>query len=169
MRRPWCCSTTPTRSRRPPDALLGLAALLALSACSPAPPGVNRDELDAAVSRAIGDPNSCLLIAQAGSGKRYYRYNTHTACDREMPACDGPGLTRPGKVLDRVVADRKPLALSCNTQADASRGVGWAAGPIQGTDLVYAAMMEGDRAFPGVMMADRLEGAFRRAGVSKAP
>jgi len=28
-------------------------------------------------------------------------------------------------------------------------------------------MMEGDRAFPGRMMADRLEGAFRKAKVSK--
>jgi len=30
-------------------------------------------------------------------------------------------------------------------------------------------MMEGERAFPGRMMADRLEGAFRRAKVSKGP
>ena len=135
---------------------------LALSACSPgAPPGVDRDQLDAAVSRAIGDPNSCLLIAQADTGKLYYRYNTHTACDR-------PERTKVGKLLDATVKDRQPRALSCNTLADASRGVGWAAGPIKGTDLVYAAMMEGDRAFPGRMMADRLEGAFRRAKVSKA-
>ena len=92
MRRPWSCWTTPTRSSKPPEAAkalagLGAALALALSACSPgAPPGVDRDQLDAAVSRAIGDPNSCLLIAQAGSGKLYYRYNTHTACDREAPS-----------------------------------------------------------------------------------
>jgi hypothetical protein len=142
---------------------------LALSACSPtAPPGVDREQLDAAVSRAIGDPNSCLLIAQAGSGKLYYRYNTHTACERELPSCEGADPRKLDQLLERTVKSRTASQLSCNTLADASRGVGWAAGPIAGTDLVYAAMMEGDRAFPGRMMADRLDGAFRRAGVSKA-
>lgn len=128
---------------------------------------MDRDQLDEAVSRAIGDPNSCLLIAQAGSGKLYYRYNTHTACDRELPSCEGAAKDKVGKLLDRTVESRRPVQLSCNSKADGSRGVGWAAGPIEGTDLVYAAMMEGDRAFPGRMMADRLEGAFRRAKVSK--
>lgn len=128
---------------------------------------MDRATLDDAVSRAIGDPNSCLLIAQAGTGRQYYRYNTHAACEAELPACVGFGTAKIGQVLDRVAKDRQPVMLSCNTTADASRGVGWAAGPIEGTDLVYAAMMEGDRAFPGRMMADRLENAFRRAGVSK--
>ena len=173
MRRPWSCWTTPTRSSKPPEAAkalagLGAALALALSACSPgAPPGVDRDQLDAAVSRAIGDPNSCLLIAQAGSGKLYYRYNTHTACDREAPSCEGVETTKLGKLLNRTVQTRAPVQLSCDSEPDGSRGVGWAAGPIEGTDLVYAAMMGGDRAFPGRMMADRLEGAFRRAKVSK--
>lgn len=170
MRPPWSCWTTPTRSRTPPEALAGAALALALAACSPgAPPGVDRDQLDAAVSRAIGDPNSCLLIAQAGTGKLYYRYNTHTACDREQPSCEGAAKSKVGKMLDRVVESRAAVQLSCDTKADGSRGVGWAAGPIEGTDLVYAAMMEGERAFPGRMMADRLEGAFRRAKVSKGP
>ena len=169
MRRPWSCWTTPTRSRPPLERLTGAAlAALALASCSPgAPPGVDRDQLDAAVSRAIGDPNSCLLIAQAGTGKLYYRYNTHTACDRELPSCEGAGKLKVDKLLDRAVESRQPVHLSCDTRPDGSRGVGWAAGPITGTDLVYAAMMEGDRAFPGRMMADRLEGAFRRSGVTK--
>jgi hypothetical protein len=130
---------------------------------------VDREALDAAVSRAIGDPNSCLLIAEAGSGRTLYRYNTATACAREFPACEGPGTRKVSDLLEATAKDRKARQLSCNTLADASRGVGWAAGPIAGTDLVYAAMMEGDRAFPGRMMADRLEGAFRSAKVSKAP
>lgn len=169
MRRPWSFWTTPTRSRPPLERLAGAAlAALSLAACSPgAPPGVDRDQLDAAVSRAIGDPNSCLLIAQAGSGKLYYRYNTHTACARELPSCEAAGKLKVDQLLDRAVETRQPVQLSCDTRADGSRGVGWAAGPIAGTDLVYAAMMEGDRAFPGRMMADRLEGAFRRAKVSK--
>ena len=171
MPRPWSCWTTPIRSRTPHKAWAGAAlAALTLAACSPtAPPGVDRDQLDAAVSRAIGDPNSCLLIARAGTGKLYYRYNTYTACDREQPSCEGTGKAKVGQLLDRTVKSRGAVQLSCDSKADASRGVGWAAGPIAGTDLVYAAMMEGDRAFPGRMMADRLEGAFRRAKVSKAP
>jgi UDP-glucose 4-epimerase len=71
-------------------------------------------------------------------------------------------------LLDAAAKDGQPRTLSCSSTADASRGVGWAAGPIKGTDMVYAAMMEGERSFPGRMMAERLEAAFRRAKVSKA-
>ena len=156
----------------PPLPALALAGALCLAACSPSgPPGVDRDELDAQVSKAIGDPASCLLIGKAGSGRVLYRYNSATACDRELPNCtpDGQpqGKMKVGKLLDATAKDRQPHTLSCSSTADGSRGVGWAAGPIQGTDLVYAAMMEGDRSFPGRMMAERLEAAFRRAKVSK--
>lgn len=146
-------------------------AALALTACQPgAPPGVDHDALDAAVSKAIGDPGSCVLIAKAGSGGRVlYRYNSATACDRELPACAGAASTKIARLLKTTAADRQVRRLSCSLPGDASRGVGWAAGPIAGTDLVYAAMMEGERAFPGLMMAQRLEGAFRRAKVSKMP
>ena len=156
-----------TKSRSPLRALAAAGAL-AVSACSPGgPPGVDRQELDAQVSRAIGDPSTCVLIGRVGSGQLLYRYNTATACDRELPACQGPGNTKVGRLLEATAKDRQPRALSCNSAADASRGVGWASGPIAGTDMVYAAMMEGDRAFPGRMMADRLSGAFRRAKLSK--
>lgn len=169
MRPRSCCWTMATRSSRPPRAVFiaGLAGVLMLSACAPgAPPGVDKDRLDAAVSRAIGDPNTCVLIGAKGSGKVLYRYNTATACAKEYPDCEGPGAMKVGDLLDAVAKDGRPRTLSCNTLADGSRGVGWAAGPVAGKDLVYAAVMEGDRAFPGLMMADRLEAAFRRAGVS---
>lgn len=148
--------------------LSGLVVALGLAACSPdAPPGVDRDELDAAVSRAIGDPATCVMIGKAGSGRLLYRYNSVTACDRELPSCNGPAITKIHDVLKATAKDRQSRALSCNSTADASRGVGWASGAIAGTDLVYAAMMEGDRALPGRIMADRLSGAFRRAKVSR--
>jgi hypothetical protein len=155
-------------SRRwPREPFAAAAALLLLAGCAPgAPPGVKKQALDDAVSRAIGDPNSCLLIAEKGSGKVLYRYNTATACARAFPDCEGPGTMKTKDLLETVAKDGRPRQLSCNTLADASRGVGWAAGPVAGKDLVYAAMMEGDRAFPGMMMADRLEGAFRRARLS---
>ena len=108
-----------------------------------------------------------MLIAQKGSGRVLYRYNSATACANAFPAFDAPGKTKLGKVLDATAKDLQPRQLSCYTLPDRSRSVGWAAGPIAGRDWVYAAMMEGDRAFPGRMMADRLENAFRRAKVSR--
>ena len=142
-------------------------AVSILAACSPdAPPGVDKDQLDAAVSKAIGDPNTCVLIAEAGSGKIVYRYNTATTCAKTYPDCDGPGDMAVGDLLEAVAKDGQPRYLSCPTLPDRSRGVGWAAAPVPGKNQVYAAVMEGDRSFPGRMMADRLEGAFRRAGAS---
>jgi hypothetical protein len=162
---------TPTRSRRPPEALAAAALAAALlSACSPtAPPGVDRDQLDAEVSRAIGDPASCLLIGKAGSGKVVYRYNTATVCDRLLDACAGGARMKVGDLLDATAKDRQPRQLSCATTPDHSRGVGWASGPVAGTDMVYAAAMEGDRTFPGRMMAERIDAGLRRAKVSKGP
>jgi hypothetical protein len=132
---------------------------------------VDRDALDAQVSRAIGDPASCLLIARAGSGKLLYRYNSATTCDRELPNCtaegQAAGATKVKALLEATAKDRQPRRLSCSSSADRSRGVGWASGPIAGTDMVYAAVMEGERSFPGMMMADRIDAAFRRAKVSK--
>lgn len=142
------------------------ATLILLGACAPeAPKGVSKEALDAAVSRAIGDPSTCVLIAERPGGKLVYRYNTHTACARSLPACEGAQSRTVHDLLELAVADGQKRALSCNTAVDGSRGVGWAAGVIPGKNLAYAAMMEGDRAFPGRMMAERLEGAFAKAGL----
>lgn len=156
---------------RPRSAVLGLAAALslgALAACSPgAPKGVDKNTLDAAISKAIGDPNSCLLIAEQASGKLVYRYNTHAACGRQLPSCVEamPGAQTVDQLLKATLKDGQGRAMSCSSTADASRGVGWASGPIPGKGLVYAAVMEGDRAFPGRIMAERLADAFKGAGL----
>ena len=172
MRPLSCCWTMPTRSRRPPRpprtaALAVLAPAFLLAACSPgAPQGTDKATLDEAVSKAIGDPNTCVLIAQAEGGKTVYRYNTATTCDRVLPACDTAGTRKLKDLLDQTVQDRQPRNLSCNTAPDGSRGVSWAAGPIPGRPLVYAAVMEGNRVFPGLMMADRLSRDWAKAGLS---
>jgi hypothetical protein len=145
--------------------LIATAVTLACACAPTAPKGVDKDRLDEAVSSAIGDPASCLLIAEQASGQVVYRYNTHTACARPLPACDGPGTRTVDQLLQLTIKDGQPRALSCNTEADASRGVGWSSGVIAGKGLVYAAMMEGNRAFPGRMMADRLSGAFKDVGL----
>lgn len=166
MRQQWSCWTTPITSGAPLSAML----LLALAACGPkAPEGVDQARLDAEVSQAIGDPATCVLIAEAPGGKVVYRYNSHTACDRPLPACDVAGERTLADLVKRTAQDGQARALSCSSTVDASRGVGWAAGPVPGRPgLVYAAMMEGDRAFPGRMMAERLARAFRDAGLTPA-
>jgi len=146
-------------------AVLAVAAL-ALSSCSPgAPKGVDKGKLDAAISTAIGDPATCVMIAEQATGKVVYRYNSHTACARSLPACDQPGDRTVEDLVQATAKDGQPRTLSCYTAADASRGVGWASGPLAAKGLVYAAMMEGDRAFPGRMMADRLASAFKKVGL----
>lgn len=147
--------------------LLALATPLVLvAACAPSlPKGVDKDRLEAAVSQAIGGPNTCVLIGDATSGRLVYRYNSHAACALKLPACDAPQLRNAGDLLHEISRTGRTVRLSCNSVADGSRGAGWAAGPIPGRPLVYAASMEGDRAFPGLMMADRLERAFKHAGL----
>lgn len=144
------------------------AAGLALAACAPRGlPGVDSQRLDDEISRAIGDPATCVLIGEKGTGKVLYRYNTATTCARTLPACDQPGRITVADRLNATARDGRPHRASCDTRPDHSRGVGWASGPIEGTGWVYAAVMEGERVFPGLMIADRMQGALRRAGVSK--
>lgn len=152
--RPWCA--------------LGLLAL-GLAACSPgAPKGVTKDKLDAAVSGAIGDPATCVLIAEQGSGRIVYRYNTATVCARTLPSCEGGGTQQLKDLLEATRKDGKPRQASCSSTPDQSRGVGWASGSIPGKGLVYAAVMEGTRSFPGMMISDRLNSAFQDVGLESA-
>ncbi|HEX3887630.1 MAG TPA: hypothetical protein VHW05_09045 [Phenylobacterium sp.] len=139
---------------------------LGLAACSPgAPKGVDKDRLDAAVSDAIGDPDTCLMIAEQPSGKVVYRYNTASTCDRKLPSCQGAGQQKLKDLLAAAAKDGQRRELSCLTTADASRGVSWLAAPIPGKGLVYAAVMEGTRTFPARMMADRLEPRLKDVGL----
>jgi hypothetical protein len=140
-------------------------AALALAACGPRlPKGVDPDRLTEAVSNAIGDPNTCMLIGRQDSGEVVWRYNTHTTCARALPACDRPQTRTVGDLLKAVARDGQARELSCNSAADASRGVGWSAGVIEGRGLVYAAVMEGPRALPGRIMSEKIEGALKDAG-----
>jgi hypothetical protein len=151
--------------RRPVLAPAALAVLV-LAGCGPRlPKGVDPDKLDAAVSGAIGGPNTCVLIGRQGSGQLAWRYNTHTTCGRTLPACDAPGVRTVGDLLKATAKDGQPRTLSCNSTADGSRGVGWTSGVIPGRGLVYAAVMEGDRALPGRIMAEKVQGALHDAGL----
>jgi hypothetical protein len=119
--------------------------------------GVSKDRLDQAVSDAIGDVATCVMMAEKASGKVVYRYNTATVCARQLPSCEGPGRMTVKALLEATVKDGKPRQLSCSTTPDNSRGVAWASGLLPQSGIAYAAVMEGTRTFPGRMMADRLE------------
>ena len=151
-------------------AALTLAAVTlaaqALAGCGPRlPKGVDPDKLDQAVSDAIGGAQTCMLIGRQGSGDVVWRYNTHTACARTFPACDAPGAQSVNDLLKATAKDGRARTLSCNTTADASRGVGWASGALPRHGFVYAAVMEGQNALPGRIMAEKLDGVFKDAGL----
>ena len=149
---------------RPARVIVALAALTLAACGARLPKGVDPDKLDQGVSDTIGGPNTCVLIGRQGSGEVVWRYNTHMTCDRRLPACDAPKLRTLADLLKDTARDGRPRTLSCDTAADHSRGVGWASGPLPRRGLVYAAVMEGDRALPGRIMAEKLEGALQDAG-----
>ena len=147
----------------PRAAGLLLAALL-VSACTPnAPKGVDKAVLDQAVGKAIGDPGTCVLIAEGG--KRVYRFGSNLVCGRKLPACGGGLAQTPGDLLEAALVRKTPMTASCPSNRDGSRLVAWASGPIDGHDMVYAAVMEGDQVPPGVVIADKLDAAFKAAGL----
>ena len=150
-------------------AAVATGAALLLAACEPsAPKGVNKDALDSAVSGAIGDPATCVLIAEP-SGRIVYRYNNHIACGRSLPACNAPGTRTLEQLLAATQKDGQPRLASCTWPNDFARGISWASGPIPGKTLTYAALMEGQRALPGRMMAERLDDAFKSVGLEPRP
>ena len=135
-----------------------------LSACAPgAPAGVDKAKLDDAVSRAIGDPGTCVLIGQGG--KIVYRFGTNVVCGRKLLTCEGQGVQTVGDLLAAAPTSGLPKTASCRSNPEGTRIVAWAAGPIEGSELVFAAVMEGDEVPPGVIIADKLKTAFARAGV----
>jgi hypothetical protein len=145
-------------------AAAGLAALT-LSACSPgAPEGVKKADLDAAIGDAVGG-GACVLIGKLGSGDVVYRFGTHAVCDRALPTCAGAGTGTAADLLKAVAEGKPPVKASCPSVADGSRSVGWAAAPIPGKELAYAAFMEGDHTLPGVVIAEKLRDAFGKAGL----
>jgi hypothetical protein len=120
--------------------------------------------LDQAIGQAIGDPATCVVIAQRTSGKVLYQYGELFNCVRGLPACDRPGMLTARDALALAPAGRQT---SCASVPDGSRTVGWAQGPVsaKSPDLVYSAVMEGQNALPGHEMAARLADAFSGAGL----
>ena len=138
-----------------------------LGACTPkSAQGLKTSQLDSAISQAIGDPSTCLLLADAKTGQVIYRYGTDFNCARTLPACDFSGVINAKAALQYATRPGGRLA-SCPSTPDGSRMVGWAAGRVQSAkrDLLFSAVMEGERALPGHEMNARLFDAFQKAGL----
>jgi hypothetical protein len=148
--------------------------LLTLAACGPkggatgavGGAGLPSGALDTAIGRSIGDPTTCVLIASRADRKVLYRYGDGFNCARGLPACDRPGTLSAEQAL--AFADGAGRHASCNSTPSGDRTVGWAQGKVASShqrDLIYSAMMEGQRTLPGIEMSARLEEVFRNAGL----
>lgn len=150
-------------------ALAIAAGLIAagLCACTPkADRGLHDTQLDNQIAAAIGDPSTCLLLADAKTGQVIYRYGDDFNCSRALPACDVAGTLNAKAALQYATRPGGRMA-SCASVPDGSRQVGWAEGPVQSAkrNLIYSAVMEGERALPGHEMNARLFDAFQKAGL----
>lgn len=157
---------------RTPLTLLAIsAASLALAACEPTgPKGIDTELLNQQVGRAVGDPNTCVLIVEKGSARVVWRYGDHSTCASAMPSCQG-GAMLSADGLAKLAAAGETRTLSCDSAPEGASRVGWASGPITPSpgakygDLAYAAAMEGPTVLPGREIKVRLESAFRKAGM----
>jgi beta-lactamase class D len=73
--------------------LLAAAAALALSGCGWLPGQTARLKLDkerfeAALDRAVGGPDTCLVLKDTGSGAELYRYGAESVCNRPLAPCE---------------------------------------------------------------------------------
>ncbi len=147
---------------------LVIAIVWALGGCAgpPAEKGLPVDALHDAIAVSVGDPSTCVLLADRVTGKVVYRYGEAFNCVRGVPACDRPGAMSATQAL-ALASIAGGRAVSCPSNADGSREVGWAEGRATSKtrDLVYSAMMEGERALPGHEIAARLDEAFHKAGL----
>jgi hypothetical protein len=138
---------------------LALFPLVFLTACSgDLPAGVNKDALMENVGLAVGDSATCVVLAEKGTGKVLWRSSNMTVCTVDRQACTRPGVTTVLAVADAVAKGAPGFTTGCES-------VSWAAGPTSREDVVYAAVMYGERALPGMEMARRLDQAFEDSGL----
>lgn len=148
-------------------ALVGIA-VLGLSACSgKLPEGVDESILTQSIGKSIGSPSTCVVIADA-DGKLVWRGGGYVTCSRNLPDCDGGQTT--AETLLKASLGKPARFISCPSPAAAANTVGWSIGPVPtgegkpSRNLTYVAVMEGDRALPGLEIKDRVERAFKKAG-----
>jgi hypothetical protein len=142
-----------------------LLAIAALAGCGPkSGQGLHTNQLDNRIAAAVGDPSTCVLLADGKTGQVVYRYGDDFNCTRLLPACDSSAVMNAHAAL-KFAAQPGGRMQSCNSVADGSRTVGWAEGKVASTkrNLIYSAVMEGQRALPGHEINARLYDAFQKA------
>lgn len=146
---------------------IGLA-VAGLSACSPKlPEGIDESVLVEAIGRSIGSPSTCVVIGDE-KGRLVWRAGGYVTCARKLPSCDGAQTT--AEALLKASVGKPARFFSCPNPAAPANTVGWAIGPTPASQgkptrsLTYVAVMEGDKALPGLEIQDRVERAFKKAG-----
>ena len=147
-------------------ALVAIAAA-GLTACSAKlPDDIDEAALTQAIGRSIGSPSTCVVVAD-GQGRVVWRGGGYITCSRNLPSCDG-GQTTAEKTLKAALG--KPAHFASCPSGTGANTVGWAVGPVPTSEgkpprgLTYVAVMEGDRALPGLEIKERAERAFAKAG-----
>lgn len=147
---------------------LAVLAAAGLSACSPKlPSGVDEAVLTQSVGKSIGSPSTCVVIADA-SGKLVWRGGGYVTCSRNLPSCEGAQTT--AETLLKASLGKPARFISCASGGANGATVGWSSGPVPTGEgkpprgLTYVAVMEGERALPGLEIKDRVERAFAKAG-----
>ena len=142
-------------------------AVAGLSACSPKlPDGVDEPALTKAIGKSIGSPSTCVIVADA-KGRTVWRGGGYITCSRNLPTCQGGQTTTAPDVL-KAGLGQPARFVSCPTTG--ANTVGWAVGPVPTGEgkpprsLTYVAVMEGDKALPGLEIKERAERAFKKAG-----
>lgn len=124
------------------------------------------DALDHAIGDAVGDPTTCVIIAERTTRKAVYTYGESANCARDLPPCDRPG-TLSANAAVALADEPDDRAASCPSNDDGSRRVGWAEGRVisKRGNWIYSAMMEGEKTLPGQEISARLALAFKKAGL----
>lgn len=142
------------------------AAAVGLSACSAKlPADVDEAALTQAIGRSIGSPSTCVILAD-DQGRTVWRGGGYITCSRNLPSCDGAQIN--ADAVLKAGLGKPARFTSCPTTG--ANTVGWAVGPVPAGEgkpprkLTYVAVMEGERALPGLEIKERLEHAFKKAG-----
>ena len=146
---------------------LSALAILLIGGCSESPHvRLPAEALDHAIGGAIGDPSTCVVLVDPATHKVAYRYGAAFNCVRGLPACDRAGTMSANQAVE-LAGVPGGRAVSCDSNADGSRQVGWAEGRATTSKgvFLYSVVMEGERALPGHEIAARLEGAIKHAGL----
>ena len=124
-----------------PSRVLAVAVLMMLAACAPkGPEGVDPDILAQAVGQSVGDPGTCVVLAERETGNIVWKSAKSYVCARTLPSC----VTS----AERSVEDLAKEAAKGGVLMTGCSNVTWAAGPTRRENLVFAAVLSRELGLP---------------------